>query len=90
MNNLIIIAISGLIGGLARSFVGLIKHYRNNSKTKFKFGYMFITIIGAGIIGIFSSLLVSGNYFVPLIAGYAGIDIVESIAKAYKKKISWF
>jgi len=52
--------------------------------------YLFITILGAGIIGAFVSLMVSTSYVIPLIAGYAGIDIVESVVKAYKKKSNLF
>lgn len=90
MNQVIQAAMLGLIGGLARAFFGLIKHYRFNNKTSFKPVYLLITIIGAGVVGSFTALLVSTNYFIPLIAGYAGIDLIESLIKAYSKKISWY
>jgi len=86
MNEIIIAGLLGLLGGLARAFFGLLKHYRIDMKTKFIPSYLIITLVGAGVIGIFVSLLLSTNYFLSLVAGYAGIDIIEGLVKAYKKK----
>ncbi len=88
MDQIIAAAIFGLIGGIARAFVGLLKHYRINKKTKFKPSYLIITIIGAGIIGIFTSLVITANYTISLISGYVGIDIIENLVKIYKKKLN--
>ncbi len=89
MNLVLTAALFGLLGGIARSFVGLIKHYRINRKTKFKLFYLLVTIMGAGIIGAFVSLVVNTDYKISLISGYVGIDIVENLVKAYKKKLNF-
>jgi fluoride ion exporter CrcB/FEX len=89
MNELLTSAIFGLVGGLARSIVGLLKHYRINHKTKFKLNYLLITLLGSAIIGSFSSLILFSDFKLSLIAGYVGIDIIENLVKAYRKKISF-
>ena len=86
MANLLIPALFGLLGGLIRGVVGLLKHYRINTKTKFKTTYFIITLIASGIIGALVSLSLSTNYFVNLLAGYAGIDLLENLLKIGKKK----
>jgi len=68
--------IFGLIGGITRVFVGLIKN-----KTIIQFSRLVFTLAASSIIGIFCSLLVNDNQAVSLLAGYAGTDFIESIYK---------
>lgn len=86
MANLLIPALFGLFGGLLRGIVGLLKHYRISSKTKFKTYYLIFTLILSALIGIIISTALSANYLVNLIAGYAGIDLLENLMKIIKKK----
>ena len=88
MNIMLVSGIFGFLGGLTRAFVGLLKHYRINKNTKFRFNYLMITLLGSAIIGVFTSLLITTDYKVSLVSGYIGIDIIENLIKAYKKKIS--
>ena len=88
MNIIILSATFGLIGGLARAFFGLLKHYRIDKKTRFRFNYLIISLLGSAVIGIFTSLLITTDYKISLVAGYVGIDIIENLIKAYKKKLS--
>ncbi len=88
MNLILISALFGFVGGLTRSFVGLLKHYRINKNTKFRFNYLLITLIGSSVIGAFTSLVIISDYKLSLIAGYVGIDFIENLVKAYKKKVN--
>lgn len=86
MNEIILAAVFGMIGGVTRACVGLLK-YRMPPKTgRFKLGSLLFTIIASGFIGLFAGLLVATNYKLSLLAGYAGTDFIESIYKIRKKQ----
>ena len=82
-------ALFGLIGGIARALIGLLKHYRIYKKTKFSFNYFLITILVSGFIGMFVSLVITSNYSLSLISGYVGIDIIENLVKIYRRKLDF-
>ena len=85
MVSLLTVAIFGFIGGLARACVGFTKYRYANKKVKFKTEAFFLTLLASGIIGLFCGLLVSTNYALALLAGYAGTDLIENIYKIKKK-----
>ncbi|HLC85816.1 MAG TPA: hypothetical protein VJG30_00825 [Candidatus Nanoarchaeia archaeon] len=85
--SLIQFALFGLLGGITRALLGLLKHYRINHKTKFKPSYLLVTILVSGFVGMFVSLVVTSNYALSLVSGYVGIDIVENLVKIYRKKL---
>ncbi len=78
-------ALFGFIGGLARACVGFLKYSYGTKKPKFRSSAFWFTFIASGFIGIFSGLLVSTNFALALLAGYAGTDLLESIYKIKKK-----
>jgi len=82
--NLLQSALFGLIGGIVRGVVGIVKSQR--SKKKFNAGYFIFTIICSGVIGLFAGMLISADYKLTMLAGYAGIDLIESIYKLSKSK----
>ncbi len=86
MNLLLNAAIFGLLGGLIRALVGILKYYKINKKTKLKPAYLLVTITISAIIGIITSTALSTNYIVNLVVGYAGIDFLENLVKIIKKK----
>lgn len=86
MAELFIPAIFGLLGGLIRALVGFLKHHRIGTKTKFKTIYFVLTLVLSALIGMIISTALSTNYLVNLIAGYAGIDLLENFVKIIKKK----
>ena len=79
-------AVFGLLGGLIRALVGLLKNRRIKNKLKFKPVYFLITIAIAGIIGAVTSVALSTNYTLNLVAGYAGIDLLENLVRLITKK----
>ncbi len=46
---------------------------------------LLFTLFASGVIGVFCGLLVSADYRLNLLAGYAGTDFIESIYKVRKK-----
>jgi len=87
MPNLIALALFGLLGGITRAVVGILKHYRISKRTKFRPIYLIITLLGSAIIGMSASLAITTNYALSLVAGYMGIDIIENLIKIYRKKL---
>jgi fluoride ion exporter CrcB/FEX len=78
-------AIYGLIGGIVRGVVGFVKS--KQQKRKFNVGYFVFTIAVSAVIGLFAGMLMNSDYKISLLAGYAGIDLIESIYKIGKKKL---
>ncbi|MBI5797481.1 hypothetical protein HZA98_01095 [Candidatus Woesearchaeota archaeon] len=74
----------GLLGGLARACVGLLKALRND--VSIIWSYTLITIIASGIIGAAAGVLFDGYASYALIAGYIGTDILENAYKIIFKK----
>jgi len=81
MNELILPALLGGIGGLTRGFIGLLKAL--SLRRRILWGYYVITVIIALIIGIFTGLIFNFDYRLSLLAGYAGTDILEGIYKSF-------
>ena len=79
-------AVFGLIGGITRALVGILKDKRKNKRFKFKAFDFFFTIIASGFIGLFAGLLVMPDAKLSLLAGYAGTDFIESIYKIKGKQ----
>jgi hypothetical protein len=78
-------ALFGFIGGLTRACVGFMKNRYQNKKIKFKSNSFWFTFIASGIIGLFAGLLVSTNFTLSLLAGYAGTDFIENVYKIKRK-----
>ena len=72
----------GAVGGLARGFVGALKSFRPvGAKRSLDMKKLWINILGSMAIGAVVGLLVDINPIVACTAGYAGIDIIETIIK---------
>ena len=76
-------AIYGFIGGIVRGAVGILKL---KSIRQIRPGYLLLTLVLSGIVGLFAGMLVGADYRLTLMAGYAGMDLIESIYKIYKKR----
>jgi fluoride ion exporter CrcB/FEX len=82
MNNLLLSAILGGLGGLTRGLVGLLKALA--LKRRIIWNYYFITVGIAFIIGIFVGIVFNFDPRLSLLAGYAGTDILEGIYKSFQ------
>ena len=81
LNTILLPGLLGLIGGITRSFVGLLKAM--SLKRKILWTYWLITAVVAAIIGIFTGVIFNFDYRLSLLAGYAGTDILEGIYKSF-------
>ena len=81
MNEILLAAILGGIGGLTRGVVGLLKAL--SLKRRIIWGYYAITVLVALIIGIFAGIIFNFDNRLSLLAGYAGTDILEGIYKSF-------
>lgn len=70
----------GLVGGLVRASVGLLKLKKLKTEP-FKLAYLISTLVGASIVGLFVGLVIATDFKLSLLAGYAGTDFIESIYK---------
>jgi len=83
MNEIAVAGLLGGVGGLVRGLVGIFKAIKQ--KEKFNPKYYLLTVVIAIIIGAFTGVIVSKDYRVNLLAGYAGIDILEGLYKGFRK-----
>jgi hypothetical protein len=82
IQQVILPGVLGMVGGLTRGVVGLLKAM--SLRRKIIWPYWFITAGVAMIIGIFVGVIFSFDYRLSLLAGYAGTDILEGIYKSFK------
>lgn len=74
----------GAIGGLTRAVMGLWKALSH--KRAILWQYWIMTVLISLVIGIFLGFLMSPDYKVAMLAGYAGTDILEGVVKAMNVK----
>ncbi len=82
MSELVLPAVLGGVGGVARGFVGLLKAL--SLRRRILWGYYVITVIIAVVIGVFIGIIFNYDWRLSLLAGYAGTDILEGIYKSFK------
>ncbi|MEK6940462.1 MAG: hypothetical protein AABW49_01005 [Nanoarchaeota archaeon] len=83
---LLIHAFYGLLGGFVRGLVGFYKDYKANNKANFNYIYFLVTVLTSSIIGAFVAFTMVTDYRISILAGYAGIDLLENIIKIYNRK----
>ena len=83
MNEIVVAGLLGGLGGLVRGLVGIFKAMKQKEQLNAK--YYLLTVVIAIIIGAFTGVVVSKDYRVNLLAGYAGIDILEGLYKGFKR-----
>jgi fluoride ion exporter CrcB/FEX len=81
MDQYLLAAILGGVGGLTRGVVGLLKAL--SLRRKILWGYYAITVVVAMIVGTFTGSILSFEPRLSLLAGYAGTDILEGIYKSF-------
>ena len=81
MDETLLAAILGGIGGLTRGFIGLLKAL--SLKRRIIWMYYGITVVIAVVIGIFVGIIFNFDERLSLLAGYAGTDILEGIYKSF-------
>ena len=78
------VAVLGILGGLARAAVGMLKALRNDVDIVWK--YAAITVFSSAVVGAVAGILFDSDPKISLIAGYAGMDLLENVYKIVLKK----
>ena len=73
------IAAAGLIGGLVRGLVGVLKAIRQGRKLKKR--YFVTTLVLSALIGLIAGMFVENDVRFAVLAGYVGGDFIESLYK---------
>ena len=82
MDGIVFAGLMGLFGGLTRSVVGLLKAM--SLRRRILWGYWVITALTSVIIGVFVGIIFDFDPRLSLLAGYAGLDILEGVYKSFK------
>jgi fluoride ion exporter CrcB/FEX len=81
MNEILLPALLGAIGGLTRGLVGLMKAL--SLRRRILWGYYALTVFIAIVLGVFTGTIFNFDPRLSLLAGYAGTDILEGIYKSF-------
>lgn len=77
----------GILGGLVRALVGIVKYFEKNKKEqKVSFWYLAFSLFVAALVGGVAGAIAGGDWRLAIIAGYAGTDFLEGIYKIRKKQ----
>lgn len=77
----------GILGGLVRALVGIVKYFEKNKREqKIRFWYLAFSLFVAALVGGVAGAIAGGDWRLAIIAGYAGTDFLEGIYKIRKKQ----
>ncbi len=72
----------GILGGLVRAAVGLVKYFEQNQKgQKVRLWYLLATLLVSAVVGALAGALAGGSWQLAVVAGYAGTDFLEGLYK---------
>lgn len=87
MDGLTSLILFGVLGGLIRALVGIVKYFEKNKKDqKIRIWYLAFSLIVAAIVGAVAGAIADGDWRLAIIAGYAGTDFLEGLYKIKKKQ----
>jgi len=75
------ILLGGLFGGALRGLLGISKTLVTKKESSINYGWFFVNIITAGVIGVIAASMMGGDFKIALLAGYAGSDLLEGLLK---------
>ncbi|MGV8150496.1 MAG: hypothetical protein ACP5NV_02085 [Candidatus Woesearchaeota archaeon] len=84
MNDILMLILFGMFGGLIRAIVGLLKNKVFSGKQKFKKGKFAFTLGASALLGAFCAMLLWEDYRLALLAGYAGTDFIQGLYRVFK------
>lgn len=89
--NPLYIFIAGLLGGLIRGIIGIVKNIKKSptKKKKLRKDYLLVSLLTSGGIGLLVGLFIIDDLKFALLAGYAGTDFLESLFKIKMGKKIW-
>lgn len=84
MNNMALVVLGGLIGGVLRGLMGIAKNLITKKKEQINYQYFFISLAVSGAVGLIAALMLPVDFKFAILAGYAGSDFLETL---YKMKL---
>ncbi len=82
MSLILISILYGILGGLVRALIGLLKYYGKNIKhKKIRFGYLTFSLVVAAAVGAFAGALEHGDWRLAILSGYVWTDFLEGVYK---------
>jgi len=76
---LLLVLAGGLLGGLVRGSVGMLKAVRMGRKLSLR--YLCTTLAASALLGMIAGLFVENDLKFSILAGYVGTDFIESLYK---------
>lgn len=87
METLLPLILFGILGGLVRSLVGIVKYFEKNKQNqKVRFWYLGFSLFVAAIVGGVAGAIANHDWRLAIIAGYAGTDFLEGLYKIKQKQ----
>ena len=87
MENILPSILFGILGGLVRALVGIIKYFEKNKQNqKIRFWYLTSSLFVAALVGGIAGAIANGDWRLAIIAGYAGTDFLEGLYKIRQKQ----
>lgn len=77
----VLAVVPGVVGGLVRGLMGIYKHVVRD-KEPFEIFKLLFSLLLAILVGAVAGVLTEGDWRVALLAGFAGSDLLESLAKS--------
>jgi len=77
----------GILGGLVRVLVGIVKYFEKNKQNqKIRFLYLGFSLLVAAVVGRIAGAIANHDWRLAIIAGYAGTDFLEGLYKIKQKQ----
>ena len=84
VNEVILFAGFGMIGGILRFLIGILKNYQTDRKMNKKM--MLLYFISLSIIGAFSGIVLGLGKILSFLGGYAAVDLMDGYYRSFIKK----
>jgi len=77
----------GILGGLVRALVGIVKYFEKNKQNqKIRFLYLGFSLLVAAVVSGITGAIANHDWRLAVIAGYAGTDFLEGLYKIKQKQ----
>lgn len=84
VNEVVLFAGFGMIGGIVRFLIGILKNYQTDRKMNKKM--MLLYFISLSIMGAFSGIVLGLGRIISFLGGYAAVDLMDGYHRSFMKK----
>ncbi|OQX84400.1 MAG: hypothetical protein B6D63_04760 [Candidatus Latescibacteria bacterium 4484_7] len=84
-HNIYVSIVMGVVGGLVRSLVGMLKYFEKNKEGgRVRPWYLVFSLFVSAVVGALAGALADSDWRLAAVAGYAGTDFIEGLYKIKK------